>query len=318
MASQIGKKVTIECHTVSRDPGMHPPGLVILVRCRVASLLLTHSTVSESLASYLGDVRRHPLLSFEEELALARAYRDLGDTRAAHSLVAANLRFVVRLASGYRGYGLRLPDLIQEGNLGLLKAVTKFDPDQGIRLVTYAAWWIRAYIQAYILQSWSVVKMGTTQAQRRLFFALARTRRELARCGPDEDLDERVARRLRVLPEEVREASRRMEGRDQSLDAPGPDGGATPMDRVAATDDLQDERLSKARETERIRRGVTDALARLDVRERTIVEHRFMSDDPTSLQDLGARLGFSRERARQLEIRARGKLRAALAPLAPA
>jgi len=274
--------------------------------------------VSEVLATYLEEVRRHPLLSVEEEQVLARAYRDRGDVRAAHTLVTANLRFVVRLASGYRGYGLRLPDLIQEGNLGLLKAVTKFDPDQGVRLVTYAAWWIRAYIQAYILQSWSVVKMGTTQAQRRLFFALARTRRELAHCGSDEDLDDRVARHLRVLPEEVQEASRRMDGRDQSLDAPGPDGGGSPMERVAATDDLQDERLSRARESERVRQGVTDALGRLDARERTIVEQRFMSDDPTSLRDLGARLGFSRERARQLEIRARGKLRAALAPLAPA
>jgi RNA polymerase sigma-32 factor len=273
--------------------------------------------VNEDLSRYLEDVRRHALLSVDEEQALARAYRDRGDSRAAHALVTANLRFVVKVASGYRGYGLRLADLIQEGNLGLLKAVTKFDPDQGIRLVTYAAWWIRAYIQAYVLQSWSVVKMGTTQAQRRLFFGLARTRRELARCGPDEDLDDRVARHLRVLPEELREASQRLEGRDQSLDAPGPDGGSPPVDRVASTDDLQDERLSDARESDRVRRGVTDALALLDDRERTIVEHRFMADDPASLQDLGDRLGFSRERARQLELRARRKLRAALAPLAP-
>ncbi len=270
----------------------------------------------EGLARYLEDVRKHPLLSVEEEQSLARAYRDRGDTRAAHALVTANLRFVVKLAAGYRGNGLRLPDLVQEGNLGLLKAVTKFDPDQGIRLVTYASWWIRAYIQAYILQTWSIVKMGTTQAQRRIFFGLARTRRELARFGTDEDLDDRVARSLRVLPEQVRDAARRMEGRDQSLDAPGPDGGVSAVDRVAATDDLQDERLSRARELDLVRRGVTEALALLDDRERTIVEHRLMADDPASLQDLGSRMGFSRERARQIEIRARGKLRAALAPLA--
>ena len=272
----------------------------------------------ESLAAYLTEVGRHPLLTAEEELALARAFRETGDKRAAHTLVTANLRFVVKVASGYRGYGLRLPDLIQEGNLGLMKAVQKFDPDMGIRLVSYASWWIRAYIQAYVLQSWSIVKLGTTQAQRRLFFALGRTRRELSRAGAgaDDDLDDRVARRLRVSTDDVREASRRMEQRDQSLDALVPGGDSSPVDRIASGDDLQDERLSCARESDRVRRGVTDALACLDDRERTIIEQRFMADDPASLQDLGTRLGFSRERARQLEMRARRKLRTALEPLA--
>lgn len=272
----------------------------------------------ESLAAYLTEVGRHPLLTVDEELALARAYRETGDKRAAHTLVTANLRFVVKVASGYRGYGLRLSDLIQEGNLGLMKAVQKFDPDMGIRLVSYASWWIRAYIQAYVLQSWSIVKLGTTQAQRRLFFALGRTRRELSRAGAgaDDDLDDRVARRLRVTTDDIREAARRMEQRDQSLDAPAPGGDFSPVDRIPSGDDLQDERLSCARESERVRRGVTDALACLDVRERTIIEQRFMTDDPASLQDLGTRLGFSRERARQLEMRARRKLRTALEPLA--
>ena len=272
----------------------------------------------ESLAAYLTEVGRHPLLTADEELALARAFRETGDKRAAHTLVTANLRFVVKVASGYRGYGLRLPDLIQEGNLGLMKAVQKFDPDMGIRLVSYASWWIRAYIQAHVLQSWSVVKLGTTQAQRRLFFALGRTRRELSRAGAgaDDDLDDRVARRLRVSTDDVREAARRMEQRDQSLDAPSPGGDSSPVDRIASGDDLQDERLSCARESDRVRRGVTDALACLDDRERTIIEQRFMADDPASLQDLGTRLGFSRERARQLEMRARRKLRTALEPLA--
>ncbi len=272
----------------------------------------------ESLAAYLTEVGRHPLLTADEELALARAFRETGDKRAAHTLVTANLRFVVKVASGYRGYGLRLPDLIQEGNLGLMKAVQKFDPDMGIRLVSYASWWIRAYIQAHVIQSWSVVKLGTTQAQRRLFFALGRTRRELSRAGAgaDDDLDDRVARRLRVSTDDVREAARRMEQRDQSLDAPSPGGDSSPVDRIASGDDLQDERLSCARESDRVRRGVTDALACLDDRERTIIEQRFMADDPASLQDLGTRLGFSRERARQLEMRARRKLRTALEPLA--
>jgi RNA polymerase sigma-32 factor len=272
----------------------------------------------ETVSAYLEDVSRYPLLSVDEEQSLARALRDHGDRRAAHRLVTSNLRFVVKVAAGYRGYGLRLADLIQEGNLGLLRAVTKFDPDQGIRLVTYASWWIRAYIQSHVLQSWSLVKVGTTQTQRRLFFSLSRTRRELSRAGAEEDLDERVARKLRVSTEDVREASRRMELRDQSLETPSFDGGLSTLDRCASGDDLQDERLSRARESARVNRGVADALALLDDRERSIVEQRFMSDDPVSLQALGDQLGFSRERARQLEIRARGKLRAALEPLAAA
>ena len=272
----------------------------------------------ESVSAYLEDVSRYPLLSVDEEQSLARAFRDHGDRRAAHRLVISNLRFVVKVAAGYRGYGLRLADLIQEGNLGLLRAVTKFDPDQGIRLVTYASWWIRAYIQAFVLQSWSLVKVGTTQTQRRLFFSLSRTRRELSRAGTEEDLDERVARKLRVSTEDVREASRRMELRDQSLETPLFDGGPSTLDRCASGEDLQDERLSRARESARVNQGVADAIALLDHRERTIVEQRFMSDEPASLQALGDQLGFSRERARQLEIRARGKLRAALEPLAAA
>ncbi|MGA8890662.1 MAG: RNA polymerase factor sigma-32 [Anaeromyxobacteraceae bacterium] len=273
----------------------------------------------ETLDAYLDEVGQHPILTVDEEQALARAFRDHGDEDAAKALVTANLRFVVKVASSYRGYGIKLADLVQEGNLGLMKAVRKFDPDQGIRLITYAVWWIRAYIQSYILQSWSVVKVGTTQAQRRLFFALARTRRELSRAGAPEDrddLDDRVARHLKVRPEDVREATRRLEGRDMSLDAPDPDGGSSHVDRVPSATALPDDQLSSARESDRVRRGVESALSLLDDRERFIVEQRLMADDPASLQDLGSRFGFSRERARQIEIRARGKLRAALSPLA--
>ncbi len=267
------------------------------------------------LEKYLAEVNRYPLLKPDEELALARTFRETGDRRAAHALVTANLRFVVKVAAGYRGYGLRLADLIQEGNLGLMRAVEKFDPDQGIRLISYAVWWIRAYIQGHILQSWSIVKLGTTQAQRRLFFALARTRRECERLGA-EDADEAVASRLRVRADEVRDVARRMEGRDLSLDAPDPDGTQTQLDRVASDAPPQDEQLAAAQENARTRLGVAGALAVLDDRERAIVEQRIMADDPATLQDIGERFGFSRERARQLEIRARGKLRVALRPLA--
>jgi len=268
--------------------------------------------MQRSLEQYLAEVSRYPLLTQEEELALARSFRQDGNRRAGEALVTANLRFVVKIAKGYRGYGLRVADLIQEGNLGLLRGVQKFDPDQGIRLVSYAVWWIRAYIQSYVMQSWSLVKLGTTQSQRRLFFALARTRREIERSGVDGDLDENVARVLHVRPEELRDVSRRMEGRDVSLDAPDLDGGSSQVDRVAATSDLPDELLSLAREAAHRERGVSQALSRLDERERHIIEQRLMADEPASLQELGVRFGFSRERARQIEIRARGKLRSAL------
>jgi RNA polymerase sigma-32 factor len=270
------------------------------------------------LERYLEEVHRYPLLSPEEEVALARSFRQSRDPAAAKALVTANLRFVVKIANGYRGYGLRVADVIQEGNLGLMKAVQKFDPDLGIRLVSYAVWWIRAYIQSHILQSWSVVRIGTTQAQRRLFFALARTRREIERSGAAGDLDENVARALDVRLEEVRDVSRRLEGRDVSLDAPDADGGTSQLDRVAAAGELPDELLSRARESAHRRQRVGQALSLLTERERLIVEERIMADEPATLQDLGSRLGFSRERARQIEIRARGKLRAALHPFAPA
>src|SRR5215212_6880257 len=166
-------------------------------------------STSSSLELYLSEINQFPLLTVEEEQQLARVFRDKGDTRAAHRLVTANLRFVVKVAYEYRSYGFKMSDLIQEGNIGLMKAVQKFDPDKGIRLISYAVWWIRAYIQNYILKSWSLVKLGTTQAQRKLFFSLARTRRELEKLGENDgstavNVDD-IAKKLRVKPQEVRE-----------------------------------------------------------------------------------------------------------------
>jgi RNA polymerase sigma-32 factor len=264
---------------------------------------------------YLAAVQQHPLLSVEEERELARRFR-AGEARAGHTLVTANLRFVVKVAHGYRSYGLRLADLIQEGNLGLMRAVQKFDPDLGIRLISYAVWWIRAYIQNYILRSWSLVKIGTTQAQRKLFFSLARARREVENDEPGGDRTNRVARRLRVMPEDVLEMEQRLDARDLSLDAPVGDGAASHVDFVSAEAPPADVALGDAEESRFLSAGVLEALTRLDERERYIVEQRLMADHPATLKDLGAHFGFSRERARQLEIRAREKLRAALRPLA--
>jgi len=271
---------------------------------------------------YLAEINKFPLLSAEEEQRLARVYRDRADTRAAHALVTANLRFVVKVAYGYRSYGLRMADLVQEGNIGLMKSVQKFDPDLGIRLISYAVWWIRAYIQNYVLRSWSLVKVGTTQAQRKLFFSLARTRRELDRSssayGADSDGNDssKVARKLRVAPAEVEEMQQRLAGRDLSLDVPVGDGGALHVDFVASGWARQDEEVSSAEERRLVAGQVGEALARLDARERFIIEHRIMLDPPMTLKDLGEHFGFSRERARQLEIRAKEKLRHALHPLA--
>jgi RNA polymerase sigma-32 factor len=273
------------------------------------------------LETYLADINRYALLSIEQEQELARRHRDQGDTRAAHLLVTSNLRFVVKVAYEYRSYGLRMPDLVQEGNIGLMRAVQKFDPDKGIRLISYAVWWIRAYIQNFILKSWSLVKLGTTQAQRKLFFSLARTQREIGRFQPAGEgaaIDPaEVARKLGVRPDEVVEMQLRMEGRDLSLDAPvGDDGAASHVDFVACDVPGQDEELSGRQEGTLLAGRVAEALARLDARERFIIEARLMSDRPRTLKDLGDHFGFSRERARQLEIRAKEKLRAELQALA--
>jgi RNA polymerase sigma-32 factor len=280
-------------------------------------------STSGSLELYLSEINRFPLLPVEEEQRLARRYRDLKDTRAGHQLVTANLRFVVKVAYEYRSYGFRMADLIQEGNIGLMRAVQKFDPDKEIRLISYAVWWIRAYIQNFILRSWSLVKLGTTQAQRKLFFSLARTRRELDRLsvghGADSDGEDagKIARKLRVKPAEVQEMAQRMEGRDLSLDAPlGEDGASSHVDFVVGEGATQDVELEAAQEQQVVQGRVAAALARLDQRERFIIEQRIMSDAPMTLKDLGEHFGFSRERARQLEIRAKEKLKGELNALA--
>jgi RNA polymerase sigma-32 factor len=274
-----------------------------------------------ALEMYLSEINRYPLLSVDEEQALARSFRQKGDSRSAHLLVTSNLRFVVKVAYEYRSYGFRMADLVQEGNIGLMKAVQKFDPDKNIRLISYAVWWIRAYIQNYILKSWSLVKLGTTQAQRKLFFSLARTRREIDRAsagtGEPPASALQIAAKLNVKADEVVEMQLRMEGRDLSLDAPVGDEGATShVEFVADGAPSQSEELSGAQEREMMSGRIGLALTRLDARERFIIEARLMNDRPMTLKELGDHFGFSRERARQLEIRAKEKLKGELTALA--
>jgi RNA polymerase sigma-32 factor len=281
------------------------------------------SGASSSVAAYLSEIRRFPVLTVDEEQTLARTYRAKGDTRAAHQLVTANLRFVVKVAYEYRSYGLSVIDLIQEGNIGLMKAVQKFDPDKGIRLISYAVWWIRAYIQNHILKSFSLVKLGTTQAQRKLFFSLGRAKRELDKAsaehgrGSDGENAAKIAKELKVKPAEVEEMTQRMQGRDLSLDAPvGDDGGTSHVDFIQGNDLAQDNELSNYQERAMMQGVVGAALTKLDERERYIIEQRVMSDRPMTLKEVGEHFGFSRERARQLEVRAQKKLKLELNALA--
>ena len=273
---------------------------------------------SSSLTTYLSEINKYSLLTVDNEQKLARRFKR-GDLQAGHKLVTSNLRFVVKVAYEYRSYCIKMSDLIQEGNIGLMKAVQKFDPDKEIRLISYAVWWIRAYIQNYILKSWSLVKLGTTQAQRKLFFSLARTRRELEKCnhgGPSLTNAEEIARRLRVKPAEVREMEQRMGGRDLSLDAPmGEDGTNSHIDFVASPAASQDDEFADKEQAGIVSVRVEMALRRLDPRERFIIQQRVMNECPMTLKELGEHFGFSRERARQLEIRAKEKLKNELAAL---
>ena len=271
-----------------------------------------------ALAVYVSQIRRIPLLTPARERELARAYRETGDRRAHDLLVTSNLRFVVQIARKYRSYGRRMADMVQEGNLGLLRAVERYDPDKDIRLVSYAVWWIRAHIQTYILRTWSMVKLGTTQGQRRVFYALARTQRELARHGDSlpQDLEPAelatVAGRLGVPPGVVSETSNRIHSRDVSLDAPIGDDGSTHLESMASGDPAHDDVMEDAQEQERRTSRVDAALARLDPRERIIIESRVMSDSPMTFEAVGILIGCSPERARQLETRAKAKLRRVL------
>jgi len=268
------------------------------------------------LASYLADVRQHPLLTRDAEQQLARRAR-AGDEAAARTLVSSNLRFVVKICCGYIRYGLPIEDLVQEGNIGLIHAVQKFEPERGIRLVTYAVWWIRAAIHRHILENWSLVKLGTTQAHRKLFFALARARAEIARFSPElgrEEEVEAVAAKLNVLPRQVREVEQRLLG-DASLDAPLPEGNATVGDQLTSPEADPEVQVGEREEKALVASRVRAAVNTLEPRQRYIVEQRLMKEEPDTLVEVGQHLGFSRERARQLEGRARRALAPALADL---
>ncbi len=267
---------------------------------------------SDSFDHYMAQVNRFALLTREEEQELALRYRRDGDLQDAHRLICANLRFVVKVAYEYRAYGMKMLDLIQEGNIGLMMAVKKYDPDRGIRLISYAVWWIRAYIHNYIIRTWSLVKVGTTQAQKKLFFKLKQTQAALKRVTGREDSEE-IARELDVRNAEVEEMALRLAGRDSSLHIELSEGEhATLIDTLPDERENQECLLLQHEEEHLLSAKVRTALGVLNDREKKIIEERILCETPKTLQDLADDFKISRERVRQLEKNALQKIRNAL------
>jgi RNA polymerase sigma-32 factor len=267
------------------------------------------------LARYLEEIRRFPMLEPDEEYMLAKRWKEHADAEAAEKLITSHLRLVARIAMGYRGYGLPIGEIISEGNVGLMQAVKRFDPDRGFRLATYAMWWIRAAIQEYILRSWSLVKMGTTAAQKKLFFNLRRAKGQLQALEEGDlrpDQVKAIAKRLGVPEEDVISMNRRLAG-DASLNAPiraELDSGEW-QDWLVDESPDQEEELIERDEMDHRRAFLESALETLNERERRIFEARRLSDEPMTLEDLSAEFGVSRERIRQIEVRAFEKVQKA-------
>ncbi len=267
---------------------------------------------SSGLARYLEEIRRFPMLDPEEEYILAKRWKEHGDVEAAHKLVTSHLRLVAKIAMGYRGYGLPMNEIISEGNVGLMQAVKRFDPERGYRLATYAMWWIRAAIQEYILRSWSLVKLGTTAAQKKLFFNLRRLKSQLDEIEEGDLSPESVheiAQTLDVAEQDVIEMNRRLGGPDHSLNAlMRVDGDAEWQDWLVDDSESQEDSVAEQEELDYRRSLLTDALSVLNDRERHILQERRLKEPPTTLEELSQQYGISRERVRQIEVRAFEKL----------
>jgi RNA polymerase sigma-32 factor len=261
------------------------------------------------LDQFLTQVRSIKPLSADREFELAVKFKESGDVEAAHELVVSHLPFVVKIAFKYRHYMLPVQDLIQEGSIGLMKAVKRFDPYKGFRLVSFAVWWVKAYIKNFILKSWNLVKLGTTQAQRKLFFRIGDIGQQKDEKSRSERID-KLAEELNVTSDDVIEVEARVKARDWSLDEPlGEDKHFTAMEMLEDKSDDQETRMMSLESDRDLCEATDKALRRLDERERFIVEKRFMDDSPWTLQRLGEHFGTSRERMRQIEKRALGKLR---------
>ncbi|MFL4983702.1 MAG: RNA polymerase sigma factor RpoH, partial [Xanthobacteraceae bacterium] len=273
-------------------------------------------TAESGLARYLEEIRRFPMLEPQEEYMLAKSWREHGDRDAAHRLVTSHLRLVAKIAMGYRGYGLPIAEVISEGNVGLMQAVKRFEPDKGFRLATYAMWWIKASIQEYILRSWSLVKMGTTANQKKLFFNLRKAKSKISALDEGDlrpDQVQTIARRLGVNESDVIEMNRRLGG-DVSLNSPiREDGDAGEwQDWLVDESASQESVLAENEQLDNRRKALGAALSVLNDRERRIFEARRLADDPITLEELAEEFGVSRERVRQIEVRAFEKVQKAV------
>lgn len=271
--------------------------------------------VADSLSFYLSEIRKFPVMSEDEEHLTAVRFFEEKDLRAAHALITSNLRFVVKVAYEYRHYGLKMLDLIQEGNIGLMLAVRKYNPYKGIRLISYAVWWIKAYIQNHIISAWSLLKIGTTQAQRKLFFKLREAKNAISRLGGSDDDTHAAAQALNVSDQAVLEMEQRLRG-ECSLDAdlPGSDG-VTTLEGLADDRMNQEELLSELQVGDKLKREVAQVVSSLNEKERFIIESRITADDPMTLQEIASHFSISRERVRQIEEAALKKVKQALIPL---
>jgi RNA polymerase sigma-32 factor len=282
----------------------------------MAAKTLPSVSAHGGLTRYLEEIRQFPMLEPQEEYMLAKSWREHGDRDAAHKLVTSHLRLVARIAMGYRGYGLPIGEVVSEGNVGLMQAVKRFDPEKGFRLATYAMWWIRAAIQEYILRSWSLVKMGTTAAQKKLFFNLRKIKGQL-KALDDGDLRpehvKRIATRLGVTEEDVISMNRRLAG-DSSLNAPVRNDSESGEWQDWLVDETMDQETALAQSEEKENRHamLTNALEGLNERERRVFEARRLAEEPLTLEELSAEFGVSRERIRQIEVRAFEKVQKAV------
>jgi RNA polymerase sigma-32 factor len=282
----------------------------------MASKSLPSVSVHGGLTRYLEEIRQFPMLEPQEEFMLAKSWREHGDRDAAHKLVTSHLRLVARIAMGYRGYGLPIGEVVSEGNVGLMQAVKRFDPDKGFRLATYAMWWIRAAIQEYILRSWSLVKMGTTAAQKKLFFNLRKMKSQMKALEEGDlrpDQVKRIATQLGVTEEDVISMNRRLAG-DSSLNAPVRNDSESGEWQDWLVDSTIDQETALAESEEKGHRHdmLTNALKGLNERERRVFQARRLSDEPLTLEELSSEFGVSRERIRQIEVRAFEKVQKAV------
>jgi RNA polymerase sigma-32 factor len=273
-------------------------------------------TAESGLSRYLEEIRRFPMLEPQDEYMLAKSWREHGDRDAAHKLVTSHLRLVAKIAMGYRGYGLPISEVISEGNVGLMQAVKRFEPEKGFRLATYAMWWIKAAIQEYILRSWSLVKMGTTANQKKLFFNLRKAKSRISALEEGDlrpDQVKIIAKRLGVTEQDVVEMNRRLGG-DVSLNAPIRDDGDSGewQDWLVDDSSSQETRLVESEESDNRRKALGEALTVLNERERRIFEARRLVDEPITLEELADEFGVSRERVRQIEVRAFEKVQKAV------